>query len=149
MDTFRWSDGYSCAVEFRGEETSFIEPAMTALKTFHAKTANKYHDGKTKTNMVHLRQAELHIQVFGIWRPLKHDGALVVFPVTVEDTPESIVGIYEKIETELLFKQQMIWRRVDAAYINGRNMIQFISRTMDILDEAISEEQHESDDDSD
>jgi hypothetical protein len=148
MDTFRWSDGYLCAVEFRGEETSFIEPAMTALKTFHVKTANKYHDGKTKTNMVHLRQAELHIQVNGIWRPLKHDGALVVFPVTVEDTLESMVGIYEKIETELLFKQQMIWRRVDTAYVNERNMIQFVGRTMDIL-EAISEEQHEPDNDSD
>jgi len=136
MDTFRWSDGHSRAVEFRGEENNFIGPAINALKKFHAETAKTYHDGKTQTDMVNFRQAELHIQVNGNWRQLKHDGALVIFPVTAKNTPKSIAEIYEKLEPELLFKQQMIWRRVDSVYTNESSMIQFINGFSDMLREV-------------
>lgn len=147
MDTFRWSDGYSCATEFQAQENGFIGPAMDALKTFHAETAKKYHDGKTKADMIHFRQAELHIMVNGNWRPLHHNGALVIFPITAENTPESIANIYEKLETELLFKQQMIWRRVDTAYDNERNLIQFIHGVSDTLKRAIDKENDEPNND--
>jgi len=133
MDTFRWSDGYSHATEFQAQENGFINPAMDALKTFHAETAKKYHDGKAQSDMIQFRQAELHIMVNGNWRPLHHNGALVIFPITAENTPESIAEIYEKLETELLFKQRTIWGRVDTAYDNERNLIQFIHGVSDTL----------------
>jgi hypothetical protein len=140
MDTFRWSDGHSHAIEFQAQENGFIKPAMDALRLFHAETAKKYHDGKTQTDMIHFRQAELHIQINGTWRPLKHNGALVIFPITAVGTPESIAEIYEKLETELLFKQQMIWRRVDTAYDNERNLIQFLTGFSDTLKQIIEGE---------
>ncbi|MCC6603086.1 MAG: hypothetical protein IT327_07745 [Anaerolineae bacterium] len=148
MDTFRWSDGHSHETEFQAQENGFIEPAMEALKTFHAETAKKYHDGETQTVMIHFRQAELHIQVNGNWRPLHHNGALVIFPITAGNTPESIAEIYDKLETELLFKQRMIWRRVDTAYDNERNLIQFIHGVSDTLKRMTDEENDESNNDT-
>lgn len=145
MDKFRWSDGHSHAVEFQAQENGFIGPAMNALKTFHTETAKKYHDGKTGANMVHFAQAELHIMVNGNWRPLKHNGQLVIFPITAESTPESIATVYEKLGTELPFKQQMIWRRVDTAYDNERNLIQFIHGVSDTLERMTDEENDEPD----
>lgn len=149
MDTFRWSDGYSHATEFQAQENGFIKTALDALKTFHAETAKKYHDGKTQTDMIHFRQAELHIQVNGNWRPLKHNGQLVIFPITAENTPESIATVYEKLETELLFKQRMIWRRVDIAYDNERDLIQFIHGVSDTLERMTDEENDEPDNNPD
>lgn len=148
MDTFRWSDGHSRAVEFQAQENGFIGPAMNALKTFHTETAKKYHDGKTQTDMVHFPQAELHIMVNGNWRPLHHNGALVIFPITAENTAESIATVCEKLETELLFKQQMIWRRVDTAYDNERNLIQFIHGVSDTLKRMTDEENDEPNNDT-
>lgn len=142
MDTFRWSDGHSHATEFQAQENGFVKPAMDALKAFHAETAKKYHDGKTHTDMIHFRQVELHIMVNGNWRPLKHDGALVIFPITAENTPESIADIYEKLEPELLFKQRMIWRRVDTAYTNESNLIQFLTGFSDTLKQIIDDEEN-------
>lgn len=137
MDTFRWSDGHSHATEFQAQENGFINPAMDALRTFHEETAKKYHDGKTQTNMINFRQAELHIMVNGSWRQLKHDGALVIFPITTKNTPESIADIYEKLETELLFKQKIIWGRVDTVYTDEKNMIQFLNGFMDDFREIV------------
>lgn len=139
MDTFRWSDGYSYAVEFQAQENGFIQPAMDALKSFHEATAKRYHDGETQTDIIHFREVQLHIQVNGNWRPLEHDGALVVFSITTRDIPEAIAEVYANLEPELLFKQQMIWRRVDTAYTNESNLIQFLNGFSDDLRQIVED----------
>lgn len=117
---FRWSDGHSYAVEFSANEQSFLSRASDALRQFRMDTAERYHDGETRKDMIRFRQAELHVTVNGRWL---HAGEIketksgtsffdsvrtVVFPATVEDNEREINRVFEEQGLSLLTKRKKI-----------------------------------------
>jgi hypothetical protein len=65
---FRWSDGYSAAVEFEAFDADGLKTAaLDALIDFRLKTVKRYHDGKTHTWKRWALPGQLHLSYGDRW----------------------------------------------------------------------------------
>jgi len=140
---FRWSDGYSHSVDFLADENNFSLRGWEALRDFQT-TGKRYHDGKTYTNKMCLREAELHLFVRDKWLapqdiskieteswgvlPVPIARRIVVWGEIIEDTPKAIDDYYTRL-----------WPEYDR--LVGKRLFEMIGnaqRAFDAFDDLIS-----------
>jgi len=133
----RWSDGYSYAVEFEADPLNFVTVTVEKYKEFFAAVSEKINEDEK----IFIREAHLHTNHNGKWLGLKTDGALAIFAKSIENTKEAIESHFSALETEMLFKREMIINQIHQTHSSAASLENFILDTVKMIDDATSEEE--------